>query len=48
VEGLGFYLLFYRKGTLISSAQIEEFYKRGQEIYGLMTDKEAQNRIFGQ
>jgi len=48
VEGLGFYLLFYRKGTLIPSAQIEDFYKRGQEIYGLMTDKDAQNRIFGQ
>lgn len=36
MEGLGFYLLFYRKGTLIPSAQIEQFYARGQEVYRLM------------
>ncbi|MEM1356953.1 MAG: hypothetical protein AAGF89_02090 [Bacteroidota bacterium] len=47
MEGLGFYLLFYRKGTLIPSAQIEDFYRKGQEVYGLLTDKDAQNRIFG-
>jgi hypothetical protein len=47
MEGLGFYLLFYRKGTLIPSAQIEQFYKRGQEVYKLMTDEEAQQEIFG-
>lgn len=47
MEGLGFYLLFYRKGTLIPSAQIEQFYKRGQEVVRLMTDEDAQNKIFG-
>lgn len=47
MEGLGFYLLFYRRGTLIPTDQIEAFYRRGQEIYGLMSDGEAQNRIFG-
>lgn len=36
MEGLGFYLLFYRKGTLIPSAQIEAFYTRGREVYGLL------------
>ncbi|MCX8212535.1 MAG: hypothetical protein ACJA0J_002298 [Bdellovibrionota bacterium] len=41
MEGIGFYLLFYRKGTLISSAQIEQFFKRGQEVYKMMTDEEA-------
>lgn len=46
MEGLGFYLLFYRKGMLIPSAQIEEFYTRGLEIYRLMTDKDEQHRIF--
>jgi hypothetical protein len=48
MEGLGFYLIFYRKGTLIPSAQIEEFYRRGLEVYKLMTDENAQNRIFGE
>jgi hypothetical protein len=47
MEGLGFYLLFYRRGTLIPTDQIETFYRRGQEVYGLMSDKDAQNRIFG-
>lgn len=46
MEGVGFYLLFYRKGTLIPSAQIENFYRKGQEIYALLTDQDAQNRIF--
>jgi hypothetical protein len=41
MEGIGFYLLFYRKGTLISSAQIEQFFKRGQEVYKMMTNEEA-------
>ncbi len=41
MEGIGFYLLVYRKGTLISSAQIEQFFKRGQEVYKMMTDEEA-------
>ncbi len=36
MEGLGFYLLFYRKGTLIPSAEIENFYRRGRELYDLM------------
>lgn len=48
MEGLGFYLIFYRKGTLIPSAQIEQFYRRGLEVYKLMTDEDAQNRIFGE
>jgi hypothetical protein len=47
MEGLGFYLLFYRKGMLIPSAQIEDFYKRGQEVYNLMTDQKANSSIFG-
>lgn len=47
MEGMGFYLLFYRKGTLIPSAQIEQFYKRGQGVYKMMTDEAAQNEIFG-
>ncbi|MEL7161956.1 MAG: hypothetical protein AAFN92_14435, partial [Bacteroidota bacterium] len=47
MEGLGFYLLFYRRGTLIPSAQLEDFYQRGQNLYTLLTDKDAQNRIFG-
>ncbi len=47
MEGLGFYLLFYRKGMLIPSAQIEAFYRRGQEIYQLMTDDDANKNIFG-
>jgi len=36
MEGLGFYLLFYRKGMLIPSAQIEAFYQRGREVYRLL------------
>ncbi|NJC25555.1 hypothetical protein [Neolewinella antarctica] len=36
VEGLGFYLLFYRKGWLIPSAEIERFYRRGREVFGLL------------
>jgi hypothetical protein len=47
MEGLGFYLLFYRKGMLIPSAQIEDFYKRGQEVYAMMTDENANSSIFG-
>ena len=39
MEGLGFYLVFYRKGTLIPSAQIEEFYTRGLEVYRLLTER---------
>lgn len=46
MEGLGYYLLFYRKGMLIASEQIEDFYRRGQEVYALMTDKEANKDIF--
>ena len=40
VEGLGFYLLAYRKGHLIPSAQIERFYRQGQEIFGLLRSEE--------
>jgi hypothetical protein len=47
VEGLGFYLLIYKSGTLMPSAQVEDFFKRGQQIYRLLTDEDAQNRIFG-
>ena len=47
MEGLGFYLLFYRKGMLVPPAEIEAFYRRGQEVYRLLTDKTAQHRIFG-
>ena len=39
MEGLGFYLLFYRKGTLIPSAQIEQFYRRGMEVYAQLKHK---------
>ncbi|MFT7121760.1 MAG: hypothetical protein ACJAZ9_001946 [Neolewinella sp.] len=48
MEGLGFYMIFYRKGTLIPSVQIEQFYNRGKEIYNLLTDQNAQNSIFGE
>ncbi len=37
VEGLGFYLLVYRKGQLIPGAQIEELYRQGQEVFQLLT-----------
>jgi len=47
MEGLGFYLMFYRKGMVIPTGQIEAFYKRGYEVYYLLTDKEAQTRIYG-
>lgn len=40
MEGLGFYLCFYRKGTLIPTAQIEEFYERGREVYRLLSQEE--------
>lgn len=47
VEGLGFYLVIYRQGLLIPSAQIEEFYQQGQQVFGLLSDEEARNRLFG-
>ena len=47
VEGLGFYLLVYKKGLLLPPGQIESLYRRGTEIYGLLTDEEAQRAIFG-
>ena len=46
VEGLGFYLVVYRKGMLIPSAQIERFYKQGTEVFGLLSNEEARNRLF--
>lgn len=48
MEGLGFYLIFYRKGVLIPSAEIEQFYLRGMQIFRLLTDQAAQQRHFGE
>jgi len=45
MEGLGFYLVFYRRGMLIPSAQIEEFYKKGKEIYRLMAGRELDAKM---
>ncbi len=42
VEGLGFYLLLYKKGTLLPPEQIESFYRRGVEIFDLLTRGDAQ------
>ncbi|OAV44611.1 hypothetical protein [Lewinella sp. 4G2] len=39
VEGLGFYLVIYRKGMLIPSAQIEQFYRQGQEVFKLLQEE---------
>lgn len=47
VEGLGFYLVIYRRGMLIPSAQIEEFYNKGQEVFALLADEEARKKVFG-
>lgn len=45
MEGLGFYLVFYRKGMLIPSAQIEEFYHRGQEVYRMLAEKKGSREL---
>ena len=41
VEGLGFYLLAYRKGQLIPAAQIERFYLQGQEIFRMLRETDV-------
>ena len=40
VEGLGFYLVFYRKGRLVPSAEIEAFYRRGINVFNLLSGTE--------
>ena len=39
VEGLGYYLLFYRKDLLLPPDRITHFYWRGKKVYELLSDK---------
>lgn len=36
LEGINYYLLFYRRGKLLKPEQIREFYTKGLEIYKLL------------
>jgi hypothetical protein len=36
LEGINYYLLFYRRGKLLKPEQIREFYSKGLEIYKLL------------
>lgn len=35
IESLGYYLIMYRPGLLVPSAQIKDFYHRGKEVHGV-------------
>lgn len=39
LEGINYYLLFYRRGRLLKPEQIREFYSKGLEIYRLLVSE---------
>ncbi|MGB3545687.1 MAG: hypothetical protein WBA17_01865 [Saprospiraceae bacterium] len=45
IEGLGYYFLLYKKGVLLSPLDVERLYRRGTEVYELLTDEAARNRV---
>lgn len=38
MEGLGFYLVLYKKNKILRPSQIHDFYKKGVDIYGKLAD----------
>lgn len=36
LEGVGYYLLFYKKGKLLGSKKIKELYSKGMQVYKLL------------
>ncbi|THH40290.1 hypothetical protein [Neolewinella litorea] len=39
VEGIGYYLLVYKKGVLLPPEEVEQLYRRGLEVYALFSNQ---------
>jgi hypothetical protein len=39
LAGVGFYLIFYKQEELLSPAAIEQFYRKGMTVYGMLKEK---------
>ena len=38
MEGLGFYMLFYKKNKILKPALVHDFYKKGMDVYEKLVD----------
>lgn len=47
MEGVGYYLILYKKDRVLSAQEIGRFYQQGMEVFRLLSDKDAQLKLFG-
>lgn len=47
IEGVGYYLLIYKKNKILTPKEIFRFYHHGLEVFRMLTDEDEQNKIFG-
>lgn len=47
MEGVGYFLVLYKKDRVFSPEEIGRFYRQGMKIFKMLSDKDAQNQLFG-
>lgn len=47
MEGVGYYLVLYKKDRVLSPKEIGRFYQQGMEVFRMLSDKDAQYKLFG-
>lgn len=47
MEGVGYYLILYKKDQLLHTKEIKKFYRRGIQIYEMLTNEAEKNRLSG-
>ncbi|MEM9835212.1 MAG: hypothetical protein AAF828_01840 [Bacteroidota bacterium] len=48
LEGVGYYMVLYKKNQILGPKSIKSFYLKGMEIFKMLTNKDEQYKIYGQ